>query len=46
MLWSSLVNLPVKTIDKLITMHEQKKNGRIMRVVELRVESRELRVAS
>lgn len=36
MLWFSLVNLPVKTIDKSIKMH----------VVELRVESRELRAES
>ena len=36
MLWFSLVNLPVKTIDKSIKMH----------VVELRVENRELRAES
>ena len=36
MLWFSLVNLPVKTINKSIKMH----------VVELRVESRELRAES
>ena len=36
MLWFSLVNVPVKTINKSIKMH----------VVELRVESRELRAES